>query len=670
MSYLDPEVLYGKLSAGDGDRVMASTEPVASAISALERAEQSIADGTTTSASGWQGDAADTFAARAEQSGTSASAANERLDRAVKVIEAAAGACRTMRAGADRAIEAWRTRPRGLPADALARLAGQVNQALDTVRTGYEQTLRSYAASLTAIAPAFVETAGGTDSWARTALRPGLTVPPPNSDPKAVADWWKSLSETERDQLSATQFDQLGQLRGLPAEVLDDANRRRIDVDQATFAARGVELDAQLARRAAELGIDPADEGALRGNPALAGLLDQRQQNDRLLRNAEDASATLSDAAELARENGITDGTYVLAYNPDGPGGDGALAVAFGNPDEARNVSVVVPGTGTTVGNAFPTDSAAELRAQMDASSPGTRNATIAWLNYDAPSAAVLEDQDVFGSANAEDGAGNLVSDVDGYRAAAGGDQHVSVIGHSYGSTVVGYAGMNGLAADDIAFVGSPGVGASNVDQLAPGAGHVWAGTTEHDPIVAASGGEWFTEDGSSTGPYDDSFGANVFGTPSDERFFDAHSGYYEEGSESLGNLANIATGDYDAVTDQDWLDDPLPPELPGSDKPIIGPVIDAGANLVKEGVDIVTDAGGGLLDAGGDLLSGDWDGAWDELTGTGGEVAADLADVVVGTAGNVAEGVRDAVEAGGDLVDDGLDGARSAYDNTIGRLF
>ena len=73
---------------------------------------------------------------------------------------------------------------------------------------------------------------------------------------------------------------------------------------------------------------------------------------------------------------------------------------------------------------------------------------------------------------------------------------------------------MTGLAADDIAFLGSPGVGASSVDQLGPGAGHVWAGTSEHDPVVQATSGSWFTSDGSGVGPYDESFGANQFAVP------------------------------------------------------------------------------------------------------------------------------------------------------------
>jgi hypothetical protein len=296
----------------------------------------------------------------------------------------------------------------------------------------------------------------------------------------------------------------------------------------------------------------------------------------------------------------------------------------------------------------FPNGDASALRAEMDAADPNARNVTVAWLGYDAPT----WDLSVATPDNAIEGGDLLVSDVEGYRASAQGDQHITVLGHSYGSVTVGYAGMNGLAADDVAFIGSPGVGASHVDQLSPGEGHVWAATTEHDPVVQGTSGDWFTADGSSTGPYDDSFGANDFGAADGGNALDAHVGYYDEGTESLQNLANIATGDYTAVTEPRWQDQPLPPELPGSDLPIVGPAIDAAASAGRETVDMVEDVGGGLMDTGGHLLDGDWDSAWNELTDTGGELANDAGDAILGTVGDTVEGGRD------------------LYENTLGRLF
>ncbi|MGH3759808.1 alpha/beta hydrolase [Actinophytocola sp.] len=651
---IDPETLYGQLASGDTGRIRAAAEPVTAAMSALTHARSSLDGGGSTATAGWQGAAADAFAARSSLSGTATSTAHARLDQAAKVLEAAAGAYQTMRAAADNAISAWRSRPAGLDGAATAALADRVNQALTTVRDGYERTLRAYAGSLTGLRPAFAEVAGSDATWQRTASPSGATVPPPGSDPRAVAAWWQGLSRAERDQLLATRFDALGRLRGLPAGVLDDANRRRIDADQERLGASASALDGQITQRASEVGLDPSDEGALRADPRLADLLDQRQDVHRQLDNAVAAEQRVAEAAART-----PDEVYVLSYDPVGPGRqEGTLAVAFGNPDVADNVAIAVPGVGTTLENGFPNEHAAELREEMDAAAPGERNATVAWLGYDAPS----WDLSVASTDDAKEGGALLVSDVDGYRAAAeaaGHDPHVTALGHSYGSTVVGYGGMNGLAADDLAFLGSPGVGASSVDQLSAGAGHVWAGATEHDPIVAGTSGDWFTEDGSSTTPYEESFGANQFEAATEENLFGAHSTYYQDGSESLRNLGNIATGNYDAVTEPRWQDSPLPPSLPGSDLPVVGPAIDAAANLGKEAVDIAEDVGGGLWNAAGDALHGDWDGAWDELRDTGGELLNDAGDVVVGTIGDVVEGGRDLVEAG-----------KSLYDNTLGRLF
>lgn len=629
MSTPDPEALYRRLASGDAGRVEAATDTIVAAASALERARDSAAQGRSTAASAWQGTAADAFAGRAQLTGTAADTAHTRLLAAVQILRSVADSYRTMSSTAATAIQVWRDRPADLAEPARTQLATRVTRELGTLRDTYESALRTNVRSLDALVPAFAETAGDTGPWQRTTLMATPSLPPPGSDPRAVAQWWAGLSETERDQLLATEFERLGRLRGLPADVLDAANRRRVEVDRARLTAERADLDAQIERLATELGLDPDDEGALRAHPELADLLDERQDINLRLDNA----IAVQDNIERAERQDVPGGVFVLSYDPVGPNGDGALAIAFGNPDTADHLAVLVPGTGTSVSSGFPVDSAADLRLQMDSAGSG-QNATIAWLGYDAPDS--LADLDVAQSENARDGGATLVSDVDGYRAAAeaaGNHQHVTVIGHSYGSTTVGYASMDGLAADDVAFIGSPGVGASHVDQLAPGAGHVWAGAAEHDPVVQLTQGEWFTDGPSSTSVYDEEFGATVFGTPDGGGIAGAHSSYYEPGSESLSNLGNIATGNYDQVTDQRWQDDPLP------DSPLI------------EGADVAHEVVTGVWEAGGHVVDGDLGGAWDEIQETGGEVVSDGLDIVVG-------GVGGAVETGHDV-----------YDNTIGRI-
>ncbi len=586
----DPEALYARLAGGDVSRILAALEPLSTARSAL-------AEVSFPTVSAWSGTAATEFGARVTRTRAAVTAATDRLTDAMSVVEAAASAYRTIRGSADEAIQEYRS---GAPAVLVV-------QVLTELRIAYEDVLRSHAAALRDFRPAFTTVAG---TFATTPA--GVTVPTPGTDPRRVAEWWESLPASVQDELLATRFETLGRLRGLPAPVLNEANLRRIETDVARYTAVANDLDTRVEARARELGLDPADEEALRADPTLADLLDQRQEANRRMDNATAAGERVRDAVGSGYD------TYVLSYDVDGPGRmDGALAIAYGNPDTAANVAVVVPGTGTTLESGFPNGSAQDLRAAMD--QVGSDNATIAWLGYDAPS----WDTTVATPDNAVEGAEHLVSDVDGYRAAASGAQHITVLGHSYGSVTVGYAGMNGLAADDIAFFGSPGVGASSADQLSPGAGHVWAGASEHDPVVQATSGSWFTADGSSVGPYDDSFGANQFGVQDETDLRSAHSVYYSD--ESLTNLANIATANYDAVT-QDSTENPYG--------------------------DLATDAGSGMAAAGREAMSGDWDEAWAELTDTGEELLNDTGDVVIG-------GTGDLVEAG-----------KSWYDNTLGRLF
>ncbi|HEX7302186.1 alpha/beta hydrolase [Lentzea sp.] len=647
MSYVDPEALYGRLAAGDVGRIAAAADPITGAISAVSRAGDSVARGGRTAVSSWVGDASGKFTARADLSATAAKAAGERLGAGVDIVQAASRAYGQMRGAADQAIGVWRSRPPGLDEQQTRTLANQVNDALSRVKSGYENVLRSYAGALGKIPPGFEQAAGADSGWSRAAQRAGgplPPVPPPGSDPKMVADWWKSLSKDQQEALKNTKYQELGQLRGLPADVLDHANRKRIPEDVTRFNQQKDQLQRQLADRARELGVDPnsaAGQRALRNDAQGSQLMSQYDEAARRAKNAEDAAGALKTADELSQETGKQ--AYVLAWSPDGAGAkEGAIAVAFGNPDTADNVAVTVPGT-TSKLSSFGLDQAANLSAEM-----GPNGAAIQWLGYDAPEFLPGQVND---PAQAREGAAILAQDVEGYRV-TNPNAHVTVVGHSYGSTVVGYSAMdNGLKADDIVFVGSPGVGASNVDQLSAGAGHVYVGGTEHDPVIQATSGDWFTKDGSSTGPYDSSFGAKTFGTSGESWIGHAHSSYYDKGSESLQNIARIANGDGGQVTEQRWQDAPTPREVPGSNLPGIGPVIDWGVNTGKEVVDIGEDVwrgGGQVVD---DISRGNWGDAAGHAWDTTKEVASDAGDVVVDTVGNAVELGRDVVEGVGGAI-------------------
>ncbi|MFP5071191.1 alpha/beta hydrolase [Pseudonocardia nantongensis] len=374
------------------------------------------------------------------------------------------------------------------------------------------------------------------DAEAAAALRglapdgPGPPAPPePPAAPADVRRWWSELSPPQRDVLVGTDPARIGTLVGVPAADRDRANRLRLDAEQAWLGA---------VRRS--LHTDPA--GAARTEAALAGLAAVRRRLD-------------------------AGGAYLLDLDAGSAGSAGAsggrVVLAVGDPDRAAHVVTHVPGTGA--GWASAAEDLRRTEATRDAAraTGAGEVAAILWTGYDAPPtlAAAAFDR------AARDAAGDLRAFQDGVRAGHEGPVHLTVVGHSYGTTVTGHAARGGqLAADDVVLVGSPGAGVRAAADLGLPPGRVWATTAAHDPIDRIPGPELF---GTSRGfaaqglahgidPASPAFGARVFAsapgsalpgpddpaTPSDESALAAaHSQYWEPHSPSLATLGRIVAG-------------------------------------------------------------------------------------------------------------------------------
>jgi hypothetical protein len=234
-------------------------------------------------------------------------------------------------------------------------------------------------------------------------------------------------------------------------------------------------------------------------------------------------------------------------------GGDGKAIVSAGNPDTAANVATYVPGTGADLGkiNGDVGRSDKMWAAATTSGSPST--AVITWLGYDAPDGLT----DAASEKYAEGGKAALAGFQDGLREThQGGPSHNTVMGHSYGSTVVGHAARDGgIDADELVFVGSPGVGVhtaselhlDGVDQSEIG-DHVHATVAEHDMIHLAN--LEFNEYDVALGPDPAAadFGGQVFtSAPGTDGFGglskEAHSEYWEDNNPSLRNLGLIIAG-------------------------------------------------------------------------------------------------------------------------------
>ncbi|QGK72426.1 hypothetical protein GIY23_19460 [Allosaccharopolyspora coralli] len=249
-------------------------------------------------------------------------------------------------------------------------------------------------------------------------------------------------------------------------------------------------------------------------------------------------------------ENNLTPGEKFLLGIDSTAGGRGQVIVASGNPDTADNTMTLVPGTFHDLGDA--TDYVArndKMLERADAmSSPGTENAAIMWGDYNSP----INLGEAALSFSAEGAHEDLTEFQEGLRATHEGDtrSHNTITGHSYGSTVVGYAGREGgVHADEMIFLGSPGTGVDHAEQFDVPNDHVWGGTAGNDPIDKfapppsplhwgldwASGGDTHRF---GTDPSDPSFGGNIL--PTDPN--GGHSDYWKQ-QESLDGMAEVMVG-------------------------------------------------------------------------------------------------------------------------------
>lgn len=435
-------------------------------------------------------------------------------------------------------IEALRTRARELGGrydtlvsdhDALRR---QVQANDDLLRQAFENG--------TDLDEALSETGGVNDVAADVVARPG--APGPGADPGDVRAWWDGLTDAEREAVVAAYPGLIGSADGLPAQARDDANRVLVEEDLAALRAK--ESD---------------------------GTLDESERE--LLDNAEATEEAL-EAADAYSDpiTGEAPGGLLWLYDPGAFDGDGRVAVAVGDPDTADDVSVQVPGITTEMTDVPSyTQQAINLYESVRHAGDGSSVATMFWLGYDTPESAV--DVDTITSGRAEDGGGRLADALDGLRASRDDPAHLTVIGHSYGSTTTSYAlGDHDVDVDEAVLIGSPGAGpAEDAGDLGVDDGHVWAGRNSRD-LVGIFGDEgWFhTPGGLGMDPSSDDFGAQRFEAESAQRGgirnIDDHSRYYDPDSESLYNLGRIVDGDPDAVNRADhtfdpWYDAPRDPE-------------------------------------------------------------------------------------------------------------
>ncbi|MET9381514.1 alpha/beta hydrolase [Streptomyces sp. NPDC002928] len=327
----------------------------------------------------------------------------------------------------------------------------------------------------------------------------GHRLPDPHAAPDRLSRFFASLTAQQRNRLAQRYPLAVGNMNGAPVKLRYRANR------VALGQAREVESQRMHDNRLSPAGQQEAGRRMHRFESMMSG------------------------------------GRQILAFDPEG---SGRAAEVFGDLTEAERISVVVPGVDTDLLTfqrtnrkySAPVGMAQSLYAAEHAASPTTRTAVIAWADYTAPAGLGIDSATAM---RAEDGAVRLNALL---RALPGGSP-VSMFCHSYGSVVCGVAAHDmPRRVADVAVAASPGMRVASASHLGTSA-QVWAMRDADDwvqdvPYLEVGGL------GHGADPVSTAFGARVLSA----RDAKGHSGYFEPGTDSLRNLADIGAGVYQAV--------------------------------------------------------------------------------------------------------------------------
>jgi uncharacterized protein YukE len=341
-------------------------------------------------------------------------------------------------------------------------------------------------------------------------------VPGIGTDPAMVAQWWKGLDAASQRYLIVNRPEDVTRLDGIPADARDEAARLLLRSQRSALST--LDTSSMPAATAARV------RGELDGLDKIAAALDDPY---------------------------VTSRTYLLGVDA----ADNRAIFSVGDPDQASDVVTMVPGVGSGLPHIAATlDASDNITATAAAKATGfTDVATVGWLDYDAP--PTVQQAASAGAAHAA--TAGLARFDEGIRVThAGATAHDTLLGYSYGSTVVGMTAHSAaVSADDIVFVGSPGVGVNHAADLGIDPSHVWATVSRSDPIQLAidpvaraeaaltghsSSAMWY-----GTAPTSRDFGGQRFasnpGSLADP--LDAHLSYFDDGTASLLNIADIALG-------------------------------------------------------------------------------------------------------------------------------
>lgn len=345
-------------------------------------------------------------------------------------------------------------------------------------------------------------------------------LPPPGSNPRQIAAWWGSLSDQQKKKLIEKYPEIIGNLDGVDIATRDEVNRSLVDGMLAEARDRERQTHDDLVHRGMT-----SHSYANRYSKALDDVEDLKVLQE-VLKDRERKLLVCDRSGERLK-----------------------VAIGIGDFNQAQHIGVFVPGKGTTVRGSllnYVTKSEG-----LNTTAQGLRKssyATVAWLGYDAP----LSIPNVANTHRANAGADRLVNFLEGLNATFEEKKkkvHLTLLGHSYGSTTSGIAAsrVQPNVVDDLVLFGSPGSGVQLGAEYRVPEGHRWVSAVPYyGDIVQGIG----TDINFGRNPTEMPAFRHISGDATEgETYrtfthpFGNHSTYLEGGTKTQKNMAEIVAG-------------------------------------------------------------------------------------------------------------------------------
>lgn len=389
------------------------------------------------------------------------------LERHAESLSADARRVQDIRALAQRAVSALQA---GWNGSDLMHLSQEWEQRASPMLSGASASLDTCACELRAQSGAqrIASQASGGASPARHLLITAPAAPPTSGGPADSSAWWTSLSTLQQQRVIREHPEWIGNRDGVSFTDRDLANRALLTIERHRLVAERERLEAVLAGDRF-FGLFTNDDAAL------------HQAEDKLA-SLDVIEATLASPGE--RQLLLLDLEHERAQ----------AAIANGNVETADNVAVFVPGMNSNVTRTMK-DYDTEMRhmqqrAQLESirahPTQATTTATVTWIGYQTPEWGLdllSSDKSVASDKTAVAGAASLVPFLRGIGDARDHDAHLTLLGHSYGSTTAGIALQQETGVDDAVFFGSPGIETNHLDDLLLAPGHAFYIEAPWDPV-------------------------------------------------------------------------------------------------------------------------------------------------------------------------------------------